>query len=141
MSARAVSTNGTGFSDQYIFSIANGSRANGDGDGPLAPAVAGATPSTTYNASFPVNAVVLDPCNWWMPVAVTGAAQGQLTETSDASGFHLTGQINTSGIKGYTELAEFGDLMKLKKPRETLVTLFGGKPLDFAPGQILASSN
>ena len=41
---------------------------------------------------------------------------------------------HTSGIKGYTELPEFGDLMKLKKPRETLVALFSAKPLDFAPG-------
>ena len=48
---------------------------------------------------------------------------------------------HTSGIKGYTELAEFGDLMKLKKPRETLVTLFGGKPLDFAPGEALVYNN
>ena len=48
---------------------------------------------------------------------------------------------HTSGIKGYTEMAEFGDLMKLKKPRETLVTLFGEKPLDFAPGEALVYNN
>jgi CubicO group peptidase (beta-lactamase class C family) len=48
---------------------------------------------------------------------------------------------HTSGIKGYTELPEFGDLMKLKKPRETLVTLFGDKPLDFTPGDALVYNN
>jgi CubicO group peptidase (beta-lactamase class C family) len=48
---------------------------------------------------------------------------------------------HTSGIKGYTEMSEFGDLMKLKKPRETLVALFGEKPLDFMPGQALVYNN
>jgi CubicO group peptidase (beta-lactamase class C family) len=48
---------------------------------------------------------------------------------------------HTSGIKGYTELPEFGDLMKLKKPKETLVTLFGEKPLDFNPGDALVYNN
>jgi CubicO group peptidase (beta-lactamase class C family) len=48
---------------------------------------------------------------------------------------------HTSGIKGYTEMSEFGDLMKLTKPRETLVTLFGEKPLDFVPGAALVYNN
>ena len=48
---------------------------------------------------------------------------------------------HTSGIKGYTELPEFGDLMKLTKPRDTLVALFGEKPLDFPPGQALVYNN
>jgi CubicO group peptidase (beta-lactamase class C family) len=48
---------------------------------------------------------------------------------------------HTSGIKGYTELPEFGDLMTLKKPRESLVTLFGDKPLDFMPGDALVYNN
>jgi CubicO group peptidase (beta-lactamase class C family) len=48
---------------------------------------------------------------------------------------------HTSGIKGYTELPEFADLMKLKKPVETLVTLFGEKPLDFKPGEALVYNN
>jgi len=48
---------------------------------------------------------------------------------------------HTSGIKGYTEMSEFGDLMKLKKPRETLVTLFAEKPLDFMPGDALVYNN
>src|SRR5581483_756439 len=48
---------------------------------------------------------------------------------------------HTSGIKGYTELPEFGDLMKLTKPADTLVTLFGAKPLDFPPGNALVYNN
>lgn len=35
----AINTNGTGISDQYSFSIADGNRANGDGDGPLAKVI------------------------------------------------------------------------------------------------------
>jgi CubicO group peptidase (beta-lactamase class C family) len=42
---------------------------------------------------------------------------------------------HTSGIKGYTELPEFGRLMMMKFPRDTLVALFSGKPFDFAPGE------
>lgn len=42
---------------------------------------------------------------------------------------------HTSGIKGYTEMPEFGDLMALKKPKNTLVTLFSGQPFDFPPGE------
>jgi len=48
---------------------------------------------------------------------------------------------HTSGIKGYTELPEFGDLMALRKSPETLVKLFGDKPLDFAPGDNLVYNN
>jgi CubicO group peptidase (beta-lactamase class C family) len=48
---------------------------------------------------------------------------------------------HTSGIKGYTELPEFGDLMRLTKPKDTLVALFGDKPLDFPPGQALVYNN
>jgi len=48
---------------------------------------------------------------------------------------------HTSGIRGYTELPEFADLMKLNKPADTLVTLFGGKPLDFKPGEALVYNN
>lgn len=42
---------------------------------------------------------------------------------------------HTSGIKGYTELEEFGDVMRLDKPKDTLVTLFSARPFDFAPGE------
>src|SRR5262249_6072510 len=48
---------------------------------------------------------------------------------------------HTSGIKGYTELPEFGDLMALRKSPETLVKMFGDKPLDFAPGENLVYNN
>ena len=48
---------------------------------------------------------------------------------------------HTSGIKGYTELPEFGDLMPLRKSPETLVKLFADKPLDFAPGENLVYNN
>ena len=41
---------------------------------------------------------------------------------------------HTSGIKGYTELAEFADFMKLKRPRQELVAMFSRQPFEFAPG-------
>ncbi|HEX7281870.1 MAG TPA: serine hydrolase domain-containing protein [Vicinamibacterales bacterium] len=48
---------------------------------------------------------------------------------------------HTSGIKGYTELPEFGQLMMLKKPKDELVKLFSSKPFDFAPGEDLIYNN
>jgi len=48
---------------------------------------------------------------------------------------------HTSGIKGYTELQEFGDLMPLRKSPETLLKIFADKPLDFAPGENLVYNN
>jgi CubicO group peptidase (beta-lactamase class C family) len=48
---------------------------------------------------------------------------------------------HTSGIKGYTELEEFGEFMLLKKPKEELVKLFSSKPFDFAPGEDLIYNN
>jgi N-acyl-D-aspartate/D-glutamate deacylase/CubicO group peptidase (beta-lactamase class C family) len=42
---------------------------------------------------------------------------------------------HTSGIKGYTELAEFEDFQRLDRPRDELVTMFSEKPFDFAPGE------
>lgn len=41
---------------------------------------------------------------------------------------------HTSGIKGYTELEEFGDFQRLDRPKAELVTLFSAKPFDFPPG-------
>lgn len=41
---------------------------------------------------------------------------------------------HTSGIKGYTEIEEFGDLMRLDRPKDALVTLFSAKPFDFPTG-------
>ena len=48
---------------------------------------------------------------------------------------------HTSGIKGYTELEEFGEFMLLKRPKEELVKLFASKPFDFAPGEDLIYNN
>jgi CubicO group peptidase (beta-lactamase class C family) len=48
---------------------------------------------------------------------------------------------HTSGIKGYTELPEFADLMPLRKSPQTLVKLFADKPLDFGPGENLVYNN
>jgi CubicO group peptidase (beta-lactamase class C family) len=48
---------------------------------------------------------------------------------------------HTSGIKGYTELEEFGEFMVLKKPKQELVKLFSSKPFDFAPGEDLIYNN
>jgi CubicO group peptidase (beta-lactamase class C family) len=48
---------------------------------------------------------------------------------------------HTSGIKGYTELPEFGDLMPLRKTPETLIKIFADKPLDFPPGENLVYNN
>jgi D-alanyl-D-alanine carboxypeptidase len=48
---------------------------------------------------------------------------------------------HTSGIRSYTEIPEFGDLMALRKTPETLVKMFGDTPLDFAPGEDLVYSN
>lgn len=48
---------------------------------------------------------------------------------------------HTSGIKGYTELPEFGQFMVLKKPKDELVKLFSSHPFDFAPGEDLVYNN
>jgi D-alanyl-D-alanine carboxypeptidase len=48
---------------------------------------------------------------------------------------------HTSGIKSYTELAEFRNLSPLKKPRQELVDLFSSQPFDFAPGDELIYNN
>lgn len=42
---------------------------------------------------------------------------------------------HTSGIKGYTEIAEFRPFGAYKLPRDTLVNLFAKKPFDFEPGE------
>ncbi len=41
---------------------------------------------------------------------------------------------HTSGIKGYTEMEEFGELSVRKLPRDSLVRLFSAKPFEFEPG-------
>ncbi len=42
---------------------------------------------------------------------------------------------HTSGIKGYTEIPEFGPMAAMTLPRDTLVKIFSKKPFDFEPGQ------
>lgn len=42
---------------------------------------------------------------------------------------------HTSGIKGYTEVPEFGTFMMRQEPRDSLVAIFASKPFDFAPGE------
>ena len=41
---------------------------------------------------------------------------------------------HTSGIKGYTELPEFGTFMMRHLPKDSLVALFSSKPFEFEPG-------
>jgi len=48
---------------------------------------------------------------------------------------------HTSGIKGYTELPLFGQLMPQRLPRDTLVKLVAREPFDFAPGEALIYNN
>jgi len=42
---------------------------------------------------------------------------------------------HTSGIKGYTEMPEFGPLMGQHLPKDSLVSLFSKRPFDFEPGE------
>lgn len=42
---------------------------------------------------------------------------------------------HTSGIKGYTEMPQFREFQRLKRPREDLVALFSAQPFDFPPGE------
>jgi CubicO group peptidase (beta-lactamase class C family) len=42
---------------------------------------------------------------------------------------------HTSGIKGYTEIPEFGSIVMRMEPRDSLVAIFSKKPFDFAPGE------
>ncbi|MDF1502361.1 serine hydrolase domain-containing protein [Roseisolibacter sp. H3M3-2] len=48
---------------------------------------------------------------------------------------------HTSGIRGYTEIAEFGAIAPRELPRDTLVALFASKPFDFEPGAAQAYNN
>jgi CubicO group peptidase (beta-lactamase class C family) len=41
---------------------------------------------------------------------------------------------HTSGIKGYTEMPVFGELVPVKLPRDTLVSLVEAEPFEFEPG-------
>lgn len=42
---------------------------------------------------------------------------------------------HTSGIKGYTEIPEFGALIARRLPRDTLLRIVEKKPFDFEPGE------
>jgi CubicO group peptidase (beta-lactamase class C family) len=48
---------------------------------------------------------------------------------------------HTSGIKGYTEMASFGDIATRHLPRDTLVARFAAEPFDFEPGTALIYNN
>ncbi|MEO5869074.1 MAG: serine hydrolase domain-containing protein [Gemmatimonadaceae bacterium] len=48
---------------------------------------------------------------------------------------------HTSGIKGYTELPEFGNFMRRHEPRDSLVALFSTKPFDFESGDDMIYNN
>ncbi len=48
---------------------------------------------------------------------------------------------HTSGIKGYTELPEFGTISVQKYDRDTILRIVEAKPFDFEPGDLLIYSN
>jgi CubicO group peptidase (beta-lactamase class C family) len=48
---------------------------------------------------------------------------------------------HTSGIRGYTELPEFGPLSVRRLARDSLVALFSAHPFDFEPGDALIYNN
>lgn len=48
---------------------------------------------------------------------------------------------HTSGIKGYTEIAEFSRLRTQRLPRDSAVALFSSWPFDFAPGEAMIYNN
>lgn len=48
---------------------------------------------------------------------------------------------HTSGIKGYTEMAEFGSVATRSLPRDSLVALFEAVPLEFEPGTAMIYNN
>jgi CubicO group peptidase (beta-lactamase class C family) len=59
-------------------------------------------------------------------------------------GHHITVRRlldHTSGIPGYTEIPAFWPISTRSLPRDSLVALFGAKPLDFAPGTAMSYSN
>ena len=48
---------------------------------------------------------------------------------------------HSSGIKGYTEMPEFGTFMMRDLPRDSLVALFSSRPFDFEPGDAVVYNN
>ncbi|HEY5824779.1 MAG TPA: serine hydrolase domain-containing protein [Cyclobacteriaceae bacterium] len=101
------------------------------------------------NASFEIGSVTKQ---------FTGAAilqladQGKLSLEDDPTKyikFNLHGKkvtirqllSHTSGIKGYTELPMFGNLMVHKYDRDTLMRMVEKEPFDFEPGEALIYNN
>jgi len=48
---------------------------------------------------------------------------------------------HTSGIKGYTEMPNFGTVATRALPRDSLVAMFSAEPFDFEPGSALIYNN
>jgi CubicO group peptidase (beta-lactamase class C family) len=48
---------------------------------------------------------------------------------------------HTSGIRSYTNMAQFQDIAYQELPRDTLLALVGAEPLRFAPGTAMSYSN
>ena len=48
---------------------------------------------------------------------------------------------HTSGIRGYTEIAEFDRLRPFDLPRDSAVAIFSSKPFDFTPGEAMIYNN
>ncbi len=48
---------------------------------------------------------------------------------------------HTSGIKGYTEIPAFGQLMLRDAPKDTLVKMFSTQPFEFEPGELEVYNN
>jgi CubicO group peptidase (beta-lactamase class C family) len=101
------------------------------------------------NASFEIGSVTKQ----FTGVAILQLAeQGKLSLEDDPSKyikFDLHGKkvtirqllSHTSGIKGYTELPMFGNLMVHKYNRDTLMRLVEKEPFDFEPGEALIYNN
>ncbi len=64
--------------------------------------------------------------------------------TYPVHGHHITVRRlldHTSGIPGYTEIPAFWPISTRSLPRDSLVAIFGAKPLDFATGTAMSYSN
>lgn len=48
---------------------------------------------------------------------------------------------HTSGIPSYTGMSAYGEIERMSLPRDTLVTLIAGQPLEFEPGSAMSYSN
>lgn len=48
---------------------------------------------------------------------------------------------HTSGIKGYTEMPKFGEILALDLPRDTLISMFRNAPFNFKTGDAMIYNN